>query len=52
MKSAAESGGGGGEPIVREVYSDSNPAKSLASSAGNCSDPSLMSQVVRVEQCV
>ena len=40
--------GGGGEPIVREVYSGSNPTTSLASSAGNFSDPRLKPQVVRV----
>lgn len=50
-KSPAESWGKG-EPIVREVYSGSNPTKSLASSAGNFSDPRLMSQIVRVERCV
>jgi len=52
-KSVAESGmGGWGEPFVREIYSGSNPTKSLASSAGNFGDPRLMSQVVRVEQCL
>jgi hypothetical protein len=48
----ARGGGGWGLGIVLEVYSGSNLTTSLASSAGNFSDPRLMTQVVRVEQCV